>query len=567
MSVLNRRSLMAGLTAFPAIARAASLPAGRVAGTVRDIDHVVILTQENRGFDHYFGTLNGVQGFGDRFVIPAPDLKGRKGGTAFVQPSAARPGDLIAPFRADTKTSFDLMRLEGTPHTFPDAQAAWDEGRISDWPAAKHDHAMAYFAGEDIPFQFALANAFTLCDAYHCALHAGTNPNRLFLFTGTNDPFGKGRGPGITNAYDNLKGDEFGHGGYEWTTYPERLQAAGISWQVYQVQGDNFDDNPLEGFKTFRSAFKAADHPLKQRGLSTRHLDQLKADVLARRLPQVSYIVAPDRFSEHPGPSSPAQGAHYTAQVLEALTADPEVWARTVLFINYDENDGYFDHVPPPAPPSLDRDGRALGASQIDTAGEYHLPKGNTFTNRPYGLGPRVPLFVISPFSRGGYVASEVFDHTSIIRFLEVRFGVMEPNISPWRRAVCGDLISCFDFKGPNAAAPALPDTRADADRVRAHFAWTRPAAPKALEAPVQSAGPRRRRPTPYRLEAVSTPEAVVFTNDSAVAAVFQVYDLDRLSEPPRRNTAISLSLVPTASIAASPGPPRRCAGRSRRRA
>ena len=555
MSAPSRRSLLkaAPLAAVlhPAIARALDIPAKRVTGTIMDVQHIVILTQENRAFDHYFGTLSGVRGFGDRFPIPLPDTATRKNATVWVQPDArAEVTTPVLPFHADTQANFKLMRLEGTPHTFADAQAAWDDGRMDAWPPAKHNHAMAYFTRADLPFQFALAEAFTLCDAYHCALHAGTDPNRLFIWTGTNDPAGTGHGPVIYNAYDELASDEHGHGGYEWITYPERLQAAGIDWQIYQNMANNFDDNPLVGFKLYRKADKATDGPLvdvARRSLRTRDLDKLKADVLADKLPQVSWVVAPDIYSEHPGPSSPAEGADYTARVLDALTANPEVWARTVLIVNFDENDGLFDHVPPPAVPSRRKDGSLHGVSQVETTGEYYdVGKDETYRYRAYGLGPRVPLYAVSPWSKGGFVSSEVFDHTSVIRFIETRFGVKEPNITPWRRAVCGDLTSCFDFAKPDATSfvAALPPTKETSDRALALPGRSTPDLP-APSAPVQDEGQRSRRPTPYVLEASLTADSVTFVNDSrGRAAVFHIYDRNNLSAGPARYTVAAGSSV-----------------------
>ena len=552
MSAPSRRSLLKAVplaaALHPAIARALDIPAKRVTGTIKDVAHIVILTQENRAFDHYFGTLSGVRGFGDRFPIPLPDTQARKNATVWVQPDA-RDGITapVLPFHVDTQANFKLMRLEGTPHTFADAQAAWDDGRMDAWPKAKHNHAMAYFTRADIPFQFALAEAFTLCDAYHCALHAGTDPNRLFIWTGTNDPDGKGHGPVIYNAYDELASDEHGHGGYEWITYPERLQAAGIDWQIYQNMANNFDDNPLVGFKLYRHADKATDGPLvdiARRSLRTRDLDKLKEDVLADKLPQVSWVVAPDLFSEHPGPSSPAQGADYTARVLDALTANPEVWAKTVLIVNFDENDGLFDHVPPPSVPSRNADGTFRGASQVETAGEYYdVGKDEPLRHRAYGLGPRVPFYAVSPWSKGGFVSSEVFDHTSVIRFIETRFGVKEPNITPWRRAVCGDLTSCFDFSLPDdqSFVHGLPATKDASDRATALPGRSTPDLPAAA-APVQDEGVRRRRPTPYQLEATAIADgsdlAVTFDNRSPVrAVVFHVYDRRDLAAGPARYT------------------------------
>ena len=548
------KSLLVGGAAaalYPSLARAFEIPAHSRTGTIQDVEHVVILTQENRAFDHYFGALNGVRGFGDRFVIPAPDQGARAGRTVFVQPNEhdAEP-HLIAPFRLNTKQDFAVGRHDGTPHSFVSGQAAWDNGRMGAWTRSKHNHAMGHFTREDIPFQYALAEAFTVCDAYHCAMYLCTNPNRLYIWTGTHDPQGLHHGPAIDNAYDSLGADGYHHGGYTWTTYPERLLAAGISFQIYQLMEDNFTDNPVVGFKVFRDALAAksrtaAQTALVERTMTTRGLDKLKSDVVAGKLPQVSWIVAPAAYSEHPDPSSPYQGADYTAQVLNALTASPDVWSKTVLIVNFDENDGLFDHVPSPAPPARDvkSPGKTFGATTIPADDEYHVKSQDAsdavYLNRPYGLGMRVPMYVVSPWSRGGYVSSEVFDHTSVIRFLETRFGVAEPNISQWRRAVCGDLTGCFDFKTPNdqAFVSALPPTRALSDRAGA-LPRTRPFPPESLVAPIQEQGQRRRRATPYRLDMVIQPHGLDLRNDSRDrAAVFHIYDVGDLTADPKRYT------------------------------
>lgn len=564
MTNMRRRTLLkagmgaAALAAFPdAIARALAIPADVRSGTIRDVAHVVILMQENRGFDHYFGTLRGVRGFGDRFPVPlAPELSSGPERTIWQQLDRKAEGGprLIGPYHLATKRDWTLMRMVGTPHGWPDAQAAWDHGRMAHWPEAKTERALGHFRREDIPFQFALAEAFTICDAYHCSMHAGTNPNRLFLWTGTNDPGGRAGGPAINNSHDKFAENGGAAEPYRWTTYPERLQAAGIDWRIYQDMADNFTDNPLVGFERFRAAHDNApgsNPALRERALTTRALDGLRADVLAGKLPQVSYVVAPAADSEHPGPSSPAQGGAYTAEVLDALTADPAVWARTVLLVMFDENDGFFDHVPPPAPPSRDplaRNGLA-GGSTVSTAGEYHeaeskadaRPDLAAFHGRPYGLGPRVPMYVVSPWSRGGWVNSQVFDHTSVIRFLEKRFGVMEPNISPWRRAVCGDLTSAFDFAHQDAAFPAgIPDPRPDAARAATIKTRPSPTAPAAAEACWQEPGTRPSRPLPYHLDVTEAREAdeIRLTFRAAgAAAVFHVYDRLALDRIPRRYT------------------------------
>ncbi len=367
---------------------------------------------------------------------------------------------------------------------------------------------MAYLTREDIPFHYALADTFTICDAYHCSLLGPTDPNRYYMWTGYTGNDGTGGGPVITNA----------EAGYSWTTYPERLEKAGVSWKIYQDIGDgldanggwgwiqdayrgNYGDNSLLYFDNYRNA-KPGDPLFEKARTGTDaksgqgYFDLLKADVQAGKLPQVSWIVAPEAFTEHP--NWPVNyGAWYIAQVLDALTADPEVWAKTALFITYDENDGFFDHVVPPFPPGS----AAQGQSTADTTQELFKPTGTDgHVVGPYGLGQRVPMLVVSPWSKGGYVCSQTLDHTSIIQFIEQRFGVHEPNISPWRRAVCGDLTAAFDFGRADADVPELPDTSGylPPDRLRhADFVPKPPADP---ELPKQESGLRPTRPLPYDL-------------------------------------------------------------------
>ncbi|KAG0927279.1 hypothetical protein G6F32_012934 [Rhizopus arrhizus] len=247
--------------------------------------------------------------------------------------------------------------------------------------------------------------------------------------------------------------------------------------------------------------------------------------------------------SEHPGPSSPAQGAAYTARVLDALTADPEVWSRTALLLMFDENDGFFDHMPTPSAPSRNDDGSLAGKSTLtdaEMAFEYFTyppatPKQQTAAGQPFGPGMRVPMWVISPWSRGGWVNSQVFDHTSALRFLEQRFGVVEPNISAFRRAVCGDLTSTLNFGAPNSAAlPTLPGrtTKTDADGLTTwQEAQPAIAVPTQQTLAKQAPGTRPSRALPYELHTSAREDArenrvrLLFANASSsqAAAVFHV--------------------------------------------
>ena len=245
--ILRAAAIGSAFSLLPAsIRKALAIPANNRTGTLRDVEHVVILMQENRSFDHYFGTLPGVRGFSDRFTIPLPGDR-----HVWQQQGAER---LVLPYHLDSKRG-NAQRVTGTPHSWVDEQAAWDHGRMSAWPTYKTPASMGYYRQHELPFQFALANAFTLCDAYHCAIHAGTNTNRLFHWTGTNGPSAADVAV-VVNEWDSPGPAEIG---YQWTTYPERLEASGVSWKVYQFLPDNFTDNPLAGFaNTAPPAFRWA---------------------------------------------------------------------------------------------------------------------------------------------------------------------------------------------------------------------------------------------------------------------------------------------------------------------
>jgi phospholipase C len=482
----------------PIIAEALDLPANRATGTIKDVEHVVILMQENRSFDHYFGTLRGVRGYGDPRPITLPN-----GDPVWLQPSKS---GAVGPFHLDSQTT-SAQTIQSLDHSWKGSNARWRHHDA--WIPAKGPMTMGHFRREDVPFYHALADAFTICDSYHASIFGPTSPNRLFLFTGTSGlAVGSTASTTVTNSVIELSetadpaNDSKRFKGFGWTTYAERLQAAGISWQVYQ-EYNNYGDNSLSYFANFRGI--GPDDELYKRGRAwspgsnaenarTSQGDylvaQFAADVAAGRLPQVSWIVPSQQLSEHPD-STPAAGEYLTARLIAALTADPKVWAKTVLFLNYDENDGFFDHVPPLVPAV----GTTLGKSTVDTTGEV-------YRGEAVGLGPRVPMLVVSPWSKGGYVNSQLFDHTSVIRFLETRFGVAEPNITPWRRAVTGDLTSAFDFSAAGAKpVRALPD--ASGLPARAAEARRLPApTPKGMQGPpAQEPGLRLARALPYAFE------------------------------------------------------------------
>jgi phospholipase C len=433
------------LSPWRSIERALAAPAKSCA-TLTEIEHVVILINENRSFDSYFGTYRGVRGFSDPHALRLKDGSRKK---VFAQPfpgAAGRPyGGHLLPFRFDTNNQGECVN--DIDHGWPTLHQSWNGGAMDSFLSAHLQtnglrdgpNTMGYYERADLPFFHALADAFTICDGHHCSVIGPTDPNRLYSMSATLDPDGVAGGPILSTS--STRAERVGT--LTWTTMPEQLQARGISWKVYGGPDANYGDNVLPYFKVYQQNPQLAANAFTPTFPGT-----FEADCAAGTLPQVSWILAPLLDSEHP-PAPVSYGEYAAAQVLDALTGSSPLWAKTALFVTYDENGGFFDHVPPPvAPPG--------------TKGEYltvnPLPSDAGGVAGPVGLGFRVPLLVVSPFSRGGFVCSDTFDHTSLLRFLETRFGAEVPNLSAWRRSVTGDLTSALSLaKRPDASVPTLP--------------------------------------------------------------------------------------------------------------
>ena len=607
-----RRSAELSAALLASIDRAAAIePAPN--STFEDAEHVVILMQENRSFDHAFGALRGVRGFNDPRAVTLPS-----GDSVFRQP-APNGKESYTPFRLDLRGS-KITWLGSLPHSWRDQTDARNHGNHDAWLAAKPSGrkecagmplTMGYFDRRDLPFYYALADAFTICDQNFCSTLTGTTPNRLCLWTGKIQD---------SNGRQNVRNSDVTYSETaNWTTYPERLEAAGVSWRVYQnelslpsgLTNDedawlsNFTDNPLEWFdqyhvgvrpgyretvqraleelpKALESARAAKnargvraiesrlahyrreaakwtpeyeqrltprDRSLHDKAFTTNSTDpayrtltthkyteggrtremkvpkgdvlhRFRADVAAGQLPKVSWLVAPENFSDHPG--APWYGAWYVAEVLNILTAKPDLWRKTIFILCYDENDGYFDHVPPYVVPDPNTPETGRLSPGLDAAAEYwsleadrRKASPSDARGGPIGLGYRVPLLIASPWSRGGLVNSEVCDHTSIVRLLERLTKVPEPNISAWRRAICGDLSSTFRKAGASKEAP-LPYPRREEFLEGIHQAQFRDL-PSGWSTdgrmPRQEPGTRPSLPLPYKLDArahVSGPELVL---------------------------------------------------------
>lgn len=465
-----------------------------------DAEHVVFLMQENRSFDHMFGSLQGVRGFNDPSSITLPN-----GNDVWLQTD--EKGNTYIPFHLDINNT-KATWMSDLPHGWPDQSDARNHGNYDKWLESKksgrkeYKHmplTLGYYNRTDLPFYYALADAFTVCDQNFCSALSSTTPNRIHFWSGTlrdrKDP---------TYFANMTNGDAKPWNLVDWKTFPERLEDINLSWKVYQndlyKQGlppekeawlDNFGDNTLENFKQFHvDAFQKDKYDslsdyeksIHDRAFTTnvenpdyrdlrtityeddgkeRQLEIPKGDVLHQfredvkngDLPLVSWIVPAGKFSDHPG--HPWYGEWYISEIINILTENPEVWKKTIFVLTYDENDGYFDHIPPYVAPHPHKENTGKLSKTLDAMDEYVTSvdqqslKDNPRIG-PIGLGYRVPMIIASPWTRGGWVNSEVFDHTSSLQFLEKfiekKFGkkVYEDNISAWRRTVCGDLTSAF---------------------------------------------------------------------------------------------------------------------------
>ncbi len=579
--------------------------------TFMDADHIVVLMQENRSFDHAFGALRGVRGFRD----PRPPLAA-DGDPVWFQ--KGEDGKVVPPFRLKMDDT-NVTWIGGTPHSWRDQVDARNNGRYDKWLTAKARRdkfpmTMGFFNREDIPFYYDLADAFTICDYAFCSSLTGTTPNRLYLWSGT-----------IRENAQEPARVQNGDTNYEkeasWTTYPERLEKAGVSWKIYQNEvsldsgfvGEqdawlsNFTDNPIEWFSQYRVRFSAtrraraaalisefggtigdlesriatlagaelekaqkdlesakarlqalkleqavyteeawqslapADKAIHEKAFCDNRIDpnyrslvehtyddkgqvrkmmvpagdvlaQFRKDVKDGSLPSVSWLVAPEKFSDHPG--SAWFGAWYLSEAINILTDNPEVWKKTIFVLCYDENDGFFDHIPPFIAPHPDRPETGKVSANIDAAAEISKEHGR---DHSIGLGYRCPLVIASPWSRGGCVNSQICDHTSVLQLMEKWLAgkgipVIEPNISRWRRTVCGDLTSVFrPYKGEKIDLPKFVEKTENLERIHKASFTPRPDSPAGIDPAdvenfdlksLQEEGTRPSCPLPYELEA-----------------------------------------------------------------
>lgn len=575
-ALLSGSAVLAGAMP-PAIQRALAINP-EPGSTFYDAEHIVFLMQENRSFDHLFGTLQGVRGFNDPRAI-------RLSNNNKVWLQSNKEGKTYAPFRLNTMDT-KVPWMGSTPHGWTDQTDARNNGKYDRWLDVKRTSrkeyadvplTMGYCDRADFPFYYSLADAFTICDQNFCSSITGTHPNRYYWMTGTvrekNEPEGIAHLWNITN----YARPELG-----WKTYPERLEEHGISWKVYQnevtigfgLNGEendwlsNFGCNVLEYYKQFnirlhpggianlevkkatllkeieRLEKEPAEGPDKLKLAAARKvlakleeetqqytmdaynnlpeaarklnaraftvnsndphyhelttikyeddgasrelkvpkgdiLHQFREDVKNGTLPTVSWLMSPANFSDHPG--EPWYGPWYVNEVMEILLQNPEVWKKTIFILTYDENDGFFDHVVPYAVPDPYKAHTGKVSQGIDPKMDFATKHQQTnpsampdrIRESSIGLGYRVPMIIASPWTRGGYVCSELFDHTSSLQFLEnfiaKKFNkqVKEENITQWRRTICGDLTAAFrPYNGEQIDSPQFLQKQAFMEKI-----------------------------------------------------------------------------------------------------
>ena len=432
------------------IARAASIPAHRSRGTIEDVEHIVVLMQENRSFDHYFGTHAGVRGFGDPRPVTLPSGKSvwhqptdGSARSAAVPPGRRRPRHAVP--RGPRRT------------TGPTATRRCNSGKYDQWVPAKGTATMAYLTREDIPFHYALADAFTVCDAYHCSFIGSTDPNRYYMWTGYTGNDGKGGGPVLGN-------DELG---YDWTTYPERLEQAGVSWKIYQDIGDGLDADRLLGLDRrtptaattattrcctstqYRNAkpgdplYDKARTGTERQGRATATSTSSRPTSKAGKLPQVSWIAAPEAFTEHPNwPAELRRLVHLPGPGRAHLQPGGVEQDRAVHHLRRERR---LLRPRRPAVPAARRRSRAT--STVDDRARLLPGRRRELARRP--VRPRASACRCSSSRRGAPAATSAPRRSTTPRSSgswSAGSACEEPNISPWRRAVCGDLTSAFDF-------------------------------------------------------------------------------------------------------------------------
>jgi phospholipase C len=349
-------------------------------------------------------------------------------------PTATNPypdGRLQRAFRMPT-----TCQLAGTPsQEWAASHNAYDNGandgfvRTTISPASSEivgAVAMGYWTGEDLPLTYSLASEFPIGDRWFCSVLGQTDPNRRYLIAATSsgmtDDFGTSPADAVANA---ALGVPAANG-----TIFQRLSAAGISWADYSAHFPTGATMSL--YAANDSAFFETNAP---------PLSQFFTDAKSGKLPQFSLLDPNYSTQSQENPQNIAVGEGFLSQVLDALSSSG-LWRKTLFILVYDEHGGYYDHVPPPAALAPDAIPPAVnpGESTYDGFARY---------------GFRVPSVVVGPYAKRNHVSHQVYDHTSILAFLERKWNL---NAMTYRDANANDLLDFLDLEAMSKRQPTFPE-------------------------------------------------------------------------------------------------------------
>jgi phospholipase C len=398
------------LTASIALGAPTGAGAAPPAGLTK-IKHIIVMMQENRSYDSYFGSLHSE----GQPASPAEPTTGN--------PDPTNPALTIQPFKTTQEcTVADLN------HSWNGTHQEWAGGAMSGFTAANVDPAdptgsrtMGYFDKSVLPFYYGLANQFSIADHYFASALTQTFPNRMYLLAGT--------------SFGHIRNDLPPSGGWKQKSIFNLLDAHSpkITWKIYLA---SFEVEELFSY-------------VEQHKSHIATMKQYYADAKAGKLPQVSFVEASPlgkvnvESDEHP-PANVQIGEKFTHDVMKALIASPN-WKSSALFLTYDEHGGFYDHVPPPAAVKPDNIPPMLKPG--DTPGAFDH----------YGI--RVPSIVVSPYAKKHFVSHTVYDHTSILHFIETRFGL--PTLTK-RDKAANPMLGMFDFTKMSNPKPTLPAAPVD---------------------------------------------------------------------------------------------------------
>lgn len=351
---VDRRTLLKGVGALGLAGLASPLlSAIEAAAATRastPLSTLVIDMQENRSFDTYYGFAP----FAGKFGVP----------NGYSQPDGS--GGRVAPYH------FTSLATPDIGHSWNATHKEWDGGAMDGFFTTDGINCMGYYSAQDLPFYYSLFDTSTLCGNYFCSVMGPTWPNRFYWASGTS-------GGITTNGI-------WGFGVFDYPIILDLLDAAGVTWNVYNIGFDTVPFGNSDNVLLFWNNFAHDQRALRSKG---NFLD----DARLGRLPNVSFIIPSFErgWDEHP-PADVSVGMGIQQELITALRRSPQ-WKNSAYILTYDEAGGYFDHL---APPQLDA----------------------------YGLGIRVPTWVVSPFAKPGHVEGTLYDHTSILKLIEAVFGL-----------------------------------------------------------------------------------------------------------------------------------------------